>query len=229
MQFFKSLKIITVPRLKNHPDRIRRTVSHMDKRTNSDGHTGTSGQSPQLDHGTKISVDSASMMNKALEIIEAHYLFDIPANQIDVLIHPQSIIHSMVEYTDGSVLAQLGAPDMRTLIAYALAYPDRMTTTEKPLIGQHFQNWIPTTRLQPISVPRLGLWLFEVRTISLHCPECRKWNCRRKFLNKEISLRTNYSNTGKIHPSRTRQNSILPRRYHRSQSGNKNPFPSMSD
>ncbi len=88
---------------------------------------------PNWTMGAKISVDSASMMNKALEVIEAHYLFDMPANQIDVLIHPQSIIHSMVEYLDGSVLAQLGAPDMRTPIAYALAYPDRMATTGKTL------------------------------------------------------------------------------------------------
>ncbi|MEY2333797.1 1-deoxy-D-xylulose-5-phosphate reductoisomerase [Acidithiobacillus ferrianus] len=76
--------------------------------------------------GRKISVDSATMMNKGLEVIEAHWLFDLPAAQIDVLIHPQSIIHSMVEYVDGSVLAQLGNPDMRTPIAHALAYPERM-------------------------------------------------------------------------------------------------------
>ncbi len=88
---------------------------------------------PNWSMGAKISVDSASMMNKALEIIEAHFLFDMPAAQIDVLIHPQSVIHSMVEYNDGSVLAQLGAPDMRTPIAYALANPQRMTTSGKTL------------------------------------------------------------------------------------------------
>ncbi|PKY10241.1 1-deoxy-D-xylulose-5-phosphate reductoisomerase [Acidithiobacillus marinus] len=76
--------------------------------------------------GRKISVDSATMMNKGLEVIEAHWLFQLPAEQIDVVIHPQSIIHSMVEYVDGSVLAQLGNPDMRTPIAHALAYPERM-------------------------------------------------------------------------------------------------------
>ncbi len=76
--------------------------------------------------GRKISVDSATMMNKGLEVIEAHWLFNLPAEQIDVLIHPQSIIHSMVEYVDGSVLAQLGNPDMRTPIAHALAYPERI-------------------------------------------------------------------------------------------------------
>lgn len=76
--------------------------------------------------GRKISVDSATMMNKGLEVIEAHWLFNARADQIDVVIHPQSVIHSMVEYVDGSVLAQLGNPDMRTPIAYALGYPERI-------------------------------------------------------------------------------------------------------
>ncbi|MBI2309167.1 MAG: 1-deoxy-D-xylulose-5-phosphate reductoisomerase [Rhodocyclales bacterium] len=76
--------------------------------------------------GRKISVDSASMMNKGLEVIEAHWLFGMDADRIDVVIHPQSVIHSMVEYVDGSVIAQLGNPDMRTPIAHALAYPERI-------------------------------------------------------------------------------------------------------
>ena len=76
--------------------------------------------------GRKISVDSATMMNKALEIIEAHWLFGVASHQIEVVIHPQSVIHSMVEYADASVIAQLGNPDMRTPIAQALAYPDRI-------------------------------------------------------------------------------------------------------
>ncbi len=84
---------------------------------------------PNWSMGAKISVDSASMMNKALEVIEAHYLFDMPHDKIDVLVHPQSVIHSMVEYADGSFLAQLGAPDMRTPIASALAWPQRMATS----------------------------------------------------------------------------------------------------
>jgi 1-deoxy-D-xylulose-5-phosphate reductoisomerase len=78
--------------------------------------------------GRKISVDSATMMNKGLEVIEAHWLFGVAADQIEVVIHPQSVIHSMVSYVDGSVLAQLGNPDMRTPIAHALAYPERMTS-----------------------------------------------------------------------------------------------------
>ncbi|WP_321885719.1 1-deoxy-D-xylulose-5-phosphate reductoisomerase [Paraburkholderia bannensis] len=81
---------------------------------------------PNWSMGRKISVDSATMMNKGLEVIEAHYLFDLPGDRIDVLIHPQSVIHSMVSYADGSVLAQLGNPDMRTPIAHAMAYPDRI-------------------------------------------------------------------------------------------------------
>ena len=74
----------------------------------------------------KISVDSATMMNKGLELIEAFHLFPVTAKQIEILVHPQSVIHSMVDYVDGSVLAQLGTPDMRTPIAYALAWPKRM-------------------------------------------------------------------------------------------------------
>ena len=81
---------------------------------------------PNWDMGAKISVDSATMMNKGLELIEAHHLFDMPEDKIDVLVHPQSIIHSLVSYVDGSVLAQLGSPDMRTPIAYALGWPNRI-------------------------------------------------------------------------------------------------------
>jgi 1-deoxy-D-xylulose-5-phosphate reductoisomerase len=75
--------------------------------------------------GLKISIDSASMFNKALEMIEARHLFDLEPHQIEVIVHPQSVVHSMVGYTDGSILAQLGAPDMRTAIGYALAFPLR--------------------------------------------------------------------------------------------------------
>ena len=81
---------------------------------------------PNWDMGQKISVDSATMLNKGLEVIEAHWLFAMPAEQIDVVIHPQSIVHSMVQYADGSVLAQMGNPDMRTPIAHALGFPERI-------------------------------------------------------------------------------------------------------
>jgi len=82
---------------------------------------------PNWDMGAKISVDSATMMNKGLELIEAYYLFPVEKDQIDILVHPQSIIHSMVSYIDGSVLAQLGAPDMRTPIAHTLGWPERIS------------------------------------------------------------------------------------------------------
>lgn len=83
--------------------------------------------------GQKISVDSATMMNKGLEVIEAHWLFNVPLDLIEVVIHPQSIIHSMVSYTDGSILAQLGNPDMRTPIAHCLAWPERIASGVEPL------------------------------------------------------------------------------------------------
>ena len=96
---------------------------------------------PNWSMGAKISVDSATLMNKGLELIEAHFLFDLPSDRIEVLIHPQSVVHSMVEFVDGSVLAQLGSPDMRIPIAYALAWPERMAT--------------PAQRLDLASVARL--------------------------------------------------------------------------
>ena len=88
---------------------------------------------PNWSMGAKISVDSATLMNKGLELIEAHHLFGLASDRIDILVHPQSVIHSMVEYVDGSVLAQLGSPDMRIPIAYALAYPERMKTPAERL------------------------------------------------------------------------------------------------
>ena len=95
---------------------------------------------PNWDMGRKISVDSATMMNKGLEVIEAGWLFDLPAASIRVVLHPQSILHSMVEYTDGSVLAQLGNPDMRIPISHALGWPERIVSGAEPLdiaaIGQ---------------------------------------------------------------------------------------------
>lgn len=84
---------------------------------------------PNWAMGAKISVDSATMMNKSLEVIEAAYLFNLPSEQIEVLVHPQSLVHSMVEYIDGSILSQMGAPDMRTPIAHTLAWPARVETT----------------------------------------------------------------------------------------------------
>ncbi|MFC9596879.1 1-deoxy-D-xylulose-5-phosphate reductoisomerase [Peribacillus butanolivorans] len=90
---------------------------------------------PNWSMGAKITIDSASMMNKGLEVIEAHWLFDLPYDKIDVLLHRESIIHSMVEFHDSSVIAQLGTPDMRVPIQYALTYPDRL-----PLVGRKRLN-----------------------------------------------------------------------------------------
>jgi len=144
---------------------------------------------PNWTMGAKISVDSASMMNKALEIIEAHYLFDMPAPQIDVLIHPQSIIHSMVEYKDGSVLAQLGAPDMRTPIAYALAYPERMATTGKTL------DWTALSKLEfeHPDTTRFPSIRMAYEALGAGQPACIGFNAANeiaveKFLKKEISF-----------------------------------------
>jgi 1-deoxy-D-xylulose-5-phosphate reductoisomerase len=88
---------------------------------------------PNWSMGAKISVDSATLMNKGLELIEAHYLFKLPSDRIDILVHPQSVVHSMVEFIDGSVLAQLGSADMRIPIAYALAWPERIATPAQRL------------------------------------------------------------------------------------------------
>jgi 1-deoxy-D-xylulose-5-phosphate reductoisomerase len=110
---------------------------------------------PNWRMGPKISVDSATMMNKALELIEACWLFGIGLEQIDVVIHPESIIHSMVSYSDGSVLAQLGNPDMRTPIAFALAWPDRIDAGVEPLD------------------------VFEVASLSFEQPDYERFPCLR--------------------------------------------------
>ena len=122
----------------DHVSRIILTASGGPFRTSSaeEIRTATPAQAvahPNWTMGAKISVDSATLMNKGLELIEAHYLFGLPSRQIDILVHPQSVIHSLVEYIDGSVLAQLGSPDMRIPIAYALAWPNRMPTPAQRL------------------------------------------------------------------------------------------------
>lgn len=88
---------------------------------------------PTWSMGAKITIDSATLMNKGLEIIEAHWLFGLPYDQIDVIVHPESIVHSLVEFVDGSQIAQLGLPDMRLPIQYALGYPERLARTDNPL------------------------------------------------------------------------------------------------
>jgi 1-deoxy-D-xylulose-5-phosphate reductoisomerase len=104
--------------------------------SDADIHAATPAQAvahPNWVMGAKISIDSATLMNKGLELIEAHHLFGLPSDRIDILVHPQSVVHSLVEFVDGSVLAQLGSPDMRVPIAYALAWPDRMATPSQRL------------------------------------------------------------------------------------------------
>jgi len=113
---------------------------------------------PNWSMGAKISVDSATMMNKSLEIIEASYLFDLPDEKIDALIHPQSIVHSMVEYIDGSILAQMGAADMRTPIAHTLGWPVRIETTGQRLdlsgvLSMQFEP-VDTARFPAIALAR---------------------------------------------------------------------------
>ncbi|MDE6695466.1 MAG: 1-deoxy-D-xylulose-5-phosphate reductoisomerase [Muribaculaceae bacterium] len=95
---------------------------------------------PNWDMGAKVTIDSASMMNKGFEMIEARWLFDCPAEKIEVVVHPQSIVHSMVEYRDGSVKAQLGVPDMHTPIRYALSYPSRLHTEARPMKLEDYAN-----------------------------------------------------------------------------------------
>jgi 1-deoxy-D-xylulose-5-phosphate reductoisomerase len=111
---------------------------------------------PNFAMGRKISVDSATMMNKALEVIEARWLFDLPPEKIKVLIHPQQIIHSMVQFKDTSVLAQLGTPDMRVPIAYGLSWPERMDSGAQPL---DFSTLASLTFLEPDPVRYPGLYL----------------------------------------------------------------------
>ncbi|HRQ76299.1 MAG TPA: 1-deoxy-D-xylulose-5-phosphate reductoisomerase [Phycisphaerales bacterium] len=107
---------------------------------------------PTWTMGRKVTIDSASLMNKALEVIEAHWLFDMPASKIDAIVHPQSIIHSFVEFIDGSILSQLGAPDMRTPIQYALTWPRRA-------VGKgNFLDWAALSKMdfEPVDHDRFG-------------------------------------------------------------------------
>ncbi len=110
---------------------------------------------PNWKMGRKITIDSATMMNKGLEMIEAHHLFHMPVEQVQIVVHPQSVIHSMVEFYDGSILAQLGIPDMRIPISYAMAYPDRL----------------------PNQLPSLDL--FELQTLDFYPPDLQRFPCLR--------------------------------------------------
>lgn len=147
---------------KNRVEKLVLTASGGPFRASSivEMHNATPSQAvahPNWSMGAKISVDSATMMNKSLELIEASYLFDIPENKIDILIHPQSIIHSMVSYDDGSVLAQLGTPDMRTPISYALAWPDRMNVPDVKRLDLAEIGLLAFEKPDPLKFPAIGL------------------------------------------------------------------------
>ena len=109
----------------DHPDRIGRPVPRLDAEAMAGASPEDALKHPNWSMGPKISVDSATLMNKGLEVIEAHHLFDIPGDQLDVLVHPQSIVHGMVAFRDGSMIAQMSEPDMRMPIAHCLAWPER--------------------------------------------------------------------------------------------------------
>ncbi|MFH1516726.1 MAG: 1-deoxy-D-xylulose-5-phosphate reductoisomerase [Pseudomonadota bacterium] len=128
---------------------------------------------PNWDMGIKNSIDSATLMNKALEFIEAAYLFDVPADRIDVLVHPQSIIHGMAHFNDGSVIAQLSAPDMRAPIAYALGWPDRVATNVARLdlatLGRLDFAEVDAARFPAIKLARRAIALGSAGTTVLNC------------------------------------------------------------
>ena len=123
---------------------------------------------PNWSMGAKITVDSASMFNKALEVIEARWLFDAAPEQIEVVIHPQSIVHSMVQFRDGAVLAQLGAPDMRVPIAYAMAYPERIET-EAPRVDFAKLGQCTFSAVDPVRFPAIGMAYEALRAGGAAC------------------------------------------------------------
>ena len=128
---------------------------------------------PNWDMGIKNSIDSATLMNKALEFIEAAYLFDVAADRIDVLVHPQSIIHGMAHFNDGSVIAQLSAPDMRAPIAYALGWPDRVATNVARLdlaaLGRLDFAEVDAERFPAIELARRAIAMGSAGTTVLNC------------------------------------------------------------
>ncbi|WP_286266462.1 1-deoxy-D-xylulose-5-phosphate reductoisomerase [Thalassotalea atypica] len=144
---------------------------------------------PNWDMGRKISVDSATMMNKGLEFIEAKWLFNIEPEQIQVVLHPQSTIHSMVQYKDGSVIAQMGNPDMRTPIAHALAYPERIDAGVAPL--DFFST--PSFEFQAVDFKRYPNLELAIRACKLGQAACTALNAANEiavdaFLNKQLKF-----------------------------------------
>jgi 1-deoxy-D-xylulose-5-phosphate reductoisomerase len=146
---------------------LRRSLDSMDSVTPEEAVNH-----PRWSMGAKISVDSATMMNKGLELIEAHYLFDMPASKLDVLVHPESIIHSLVHYADGSVLAQLGMPDMAIPIAYALSWPNRIAVNTPRLnlaeIGSLNFEPLDDARFPALALARAALSAGAAHCIALN-------------------------------------------------------------
>jgi 1-deoxy-D-xylulose-5-phosphate reductoisomerase len=148
----------------DHPEKVERIIltasggpfRTMDRRQMATVTPKQAVAHPNWDMGAKISVDSATMMNKGLELIEAYHLFALPEERIEILVHPQSIIHSMVAYVDGSVLAQLGTPDMRTPISFALGWPERMVAPS-PRLDLAAIGSLTFERPDPVRFPALAL------------------------------------------------------------------------
>ena len=126
-------------------------------------------QHPTWKMGNKITIDSATLMNKGLEVIEARWLFDLPTEQVAVIIHPQSVVHSLVEYVDGSVLAQLGIPDMAIPISYILAYPDRLSLPHLPSLDLAAAAQLTFFQPDFVKFPCLGL-AYEALACGGTCP-----------------------------------------------------------
>ncbi len=122
--------------------------------------------------GPMVTINSATLINKGLEIIEAHYLFDLPYSQIEAVIHPQSVVHSMVEYIDGSTMAQLSPPNMKGPIGYALSYPDRLARATRPVDWSQKQSWdfapIDTARFESVSLARIAGEMGSIATATLN-------------------------------------------------------------
>ena len=127
---------------------------------------------PTWSMGPMVTINSATLMNKGLEIIEAHYLFDMPYSQIDAVIHPQSVIHSMVEYIDGSTIAQLSPPNMKGPIGYALGYPDRLKRATSPVDWTSAHQWnfapIDTEKFESITLARHAGQMGSIATATLN-------------------------------------------------------------
>jgi 1-deoxy-D-xylulose-5-phosphate reductoisomerase len=144
------------PSRATHPHRLWRTVPHATSAHLRRHHRRASAQHPNWDMGAKITVDSATMMNKGLEVIEAQHLFGLRLEQVETLIHPQSIVHALVEFVDGSVIAQLSLPDMRLPIEYALVYPDR-ADIQLPRLRLEQVGQLTFESPDPARYPCLGL------------------------------------------------------------------------